>query len=56
MLRRNGNLNNKFKVRATGTSKGNEQASEAKAGYLYKGTKDYTYVKEYETGRRKLVS
>jgi len=44
MRRRNGNLNNKFKVKATGTSKGNEQASEAKAGYLYKGTKDYPYL------------
>lgn len=44
MLRRNGNLNNKFKVRATGTSKGNEQASEAKAGYLCDRTKDYPYL------------
>lgn len=30
MLRRNGNLNNKFQIRATGTNKSNKEANEAK--------------------------
>lgn len=35
MLRRNQNLNNKFKIRATRTNRKDEQGNEAK-GYLYK--------------------
>lgn len=43
MSRRNQNVYNKFKIRATRTNKKNEQANEAKAGYLYKETEDYPY-------------
>lgn len=42
MLRRNQNLNNKFKIRATRTNKKDEQGNKAK-GYLYKEIKEYPY-------------
>lgn len=34
----------------------NRGANEARAGYIYKEIKENSYFKEYELGRRKLVS